>query len=227
MCPLALTSFRLQKEDFLIYKDSFIEVKNKFLYFLNHQFYQTMIKGCLDIHKYKKFLECDITFLTHKINLALDIQKEMNFRNKSLKIDSVSDIAGHIQDGKEKIIDEYFKITNKPPRYIRNINFNKNIVNTKDSIEMNILGFAMSSVIFYYLVQNNEDLYRSRLKNNVSSFFDIGFSDEWIGSVELAIFRINGLYKSMNSNEKSRALKIFENFLNLEIDFLDQVKRNL
>jgi thiaminase len=82
-----LTSFKLQKEDFLIYKDSFIEVKNKFLCFVNNDFYQIMIKGDLDIDKYKKFLEYDITFLTHKINLALDIQKEMNFRNKSLKID--------------------------------------------------------------------------------------------------------------------------------------------
>lgn len=222
-----LTSFKLQKEDFLIYKDSFIEVKNKFLCFVNNDFYQIMIKGDLDIDKYKKFLEYDITFLTHKINLALDIQKEMNFRNKSLKIDSVSDIADYINNGKTKIIDEYFKITNKNPQYIRNIGFNDNVLSSKDSIELNILGFAMSSIIFYFLMQHNEGFYQNRLYNNISSFFDIGFSPEWINSVELAIFRINGLYKSMNKDEKIAALKIFDNFLNLEIDFLNKISQNL
>lgn len=222
-----LTSFKLQKEDFLIYKDSFIEVKNKFLCFVNNDFYQIMIKGDLDIDKYKKFLEYDITFLTHKINLALDIQKEMNFRNKSLKIDSVSDIADYINNGKTKIIDEYFKITNKNPQYIRNIGFNENIVNSKDSMELNILGFAMSSIIFYFLMQHNEEFYQNRLHDNVASFFDIVFSSEWICSVELAIFRMNGLYKNMNKDEKLDALRIFDNFLNLEINFLDKILKNL
>ncbi len=222
-----LTSFKLQKEDFLIYKDSFIEVKNKFLCFVNNDFYQIMIKGDLDIDKYKKFLEYDITFLTHKINLALDIQKEMNFRNKSLKIDSVSEIADYIHNGKTKIIDEYFKITNKKPKYIRNIGFNENIVNSKDSMELNILGFAMSSIIFYYLMQHNENFYQNKLHDNIGSFFDIVFSSEWICSVELAIFRMNGLYKNMNKDEKLDALRIFDNFLNLEINFLDKILKNL
>jgi thiaminase len=222
-----LTSFKLQKEDFLIYKDSFIEVKNKFLCFVNNDFYQIMIKGDLDIDKYKKFLEYDITFLTHKINFALDIQKEMNFRNKSLKIDSVSDIADYINNGKTKIIDEYFKITNKNPQYIRNIGFNDNVLSSKDSIELNILGFAMSSIIFYFLMQHNENFYQNKLHDNIGSFFDIVFSSEWICSVELAIFRMNGLYKNMNKDEKLDALRIFDNFLNLEINFLDKILKNL
>ena len=76
-------------------------------------------------------------------------------------------------------------------------------------------------------MQHNEEFYQNRLYNNISSFFDIGFSPEWINSVELAIFRINGLYKSMNKDEKIAALKIFDNFLNLEIDFLNKISQNL
>ena len=46
-------------------------------------------------------------------------------------------------------------------------------------------------------------------------------------AVELAIFRMNGLYKNMNKDEKLDALRIFDNFLNLEINFLDKILKNL
>ena len=76
-------------------------------------------------------------------------------------------------------------------------------------------------------MQHNEEFYQNRLHDNVASFFDIVFSPEWIGGVELAIFRINGLYKNMSKSEKIDALRIFDNFLNLEIDFLDKILKNL
>lgn len=206
----------MEKNDLLLYNSSSQEVKKKFNELINCEFYKDLISGKLSLDDYLNFLEMDITYLSHKENLAVKYCEKMN--NLSIgEGDVFLNLSRKVNDSKQIFIEMYKDITNEEPKYIHGIGLEplSKIANNNSSCLLSI--FYMSTACFYFIFKQNCDLY-SKKSPRVASLF---MSKDWSFVAEKVIFKLNEIFLS----NKIVAIEIFEIVCDFELFFVKKVKK--